>query len=75
LFVFVERDDDGTEAVVGWRQSPTTVVPLLGADRLRVEDLTTLVRTDPQFAGRTILILCFGCRELIGTIDRTRSED
>lgn len=71
MFAFVTIDAaDGNEAVIGAIGQDGMWRPFVGADMARVADLKEIVETLPMFAGRKIVIVRFGEREEIGTIDR-----
>lgn len=71
MFAFVILDDDGTEGVPAILTGGVWM-PLMGADMARVDALTSLVQTDPLFAGRKLTVHRFGHRETIRVIDRTK---
>ena len=71
IFAFVVLDDDGTEGVPALQLPDGTMMPLMGADVTRLDDLKAIVQQTPQCRGRKFTILRFGNRETIGTIDRT----
>jgi hypothetical protein len=74
-FAFIVLDDDGTEGVPAFYE-PTlgVLLPMMGADLARVENLRPLAESDPGLRGKRITIAKFSHRETIGVIDRTQER-
>jgi len=63
-------DEDGTEGVPAINGPNGMMLPLMGADRARVESLRSIVARDPMLRGKRITLAKFSQRENLEVIQR-----
>jgi len=70
MFAFIVVDEDGTEGVPAINGPNGMMLPLMGADRARVESLRSIVARDPMLRGKRITLAKFSQRENLEVIQR-----
>ena len=74
MFAFVSEDENGNEGVVGMSMpddkdiNKMVILPLVGADLERIEQLTPYAKQISNQTGKTIRLITFGVRNDLLTI-------
>lgn len=76
LYAFIVLDSDGTEGVPAMFMPPNEAIPgfhllpLMGADMTRIDQLRQFVKSDPMLKGKKITLAKFTHREELEVIQR-----
>lgn len=65
VFAFVVLDDDGTEAIPQFRGPDGDPMPMLGADKARVESLRPMAKEIADRMGKPVELVRFSTRETV----------
>lgn len=68
MFAWTVVDDDGTEGVPAFIGSNGVAVPLVGADRERIEQFRAMIMCDPTLKGKRITLAQFSVRTDLETV-------
>jgi hypothetical protein len=63
MYAFVAVDRDGDEGIIGMRAPDGSWMPLVGADKARVESLRSIAREIARASHREVRLLRFSVRE------------
>jgi len=68
LFAFTAIDSDGTEGVTAFLTIDETILPMVAADRARVDSLRPIAQDIARQRGVTIRLVRFSVREVLEEI-------